>query len=350
MPSLKTSFYFTHLLGLCLGTAFSPHTHAETCGIDLIFANGLETPTFTSIGQIPGGVTSPGLTQSITGNGQFSVAITSPLPGAATGESSVDVSGTFTGPTNTGIVINGVVAATNNGQFLASGIPLQAGSNTLTATATKLDGTTATAFVTVTQSGTTSPLSLQASGVTGYAPIKPSFTLAVGTLPNNGQLQSLTVDFNGDNINEFTGTSLTGIPSSYTYTQPGMYVAHARLIDTNNVTYDAYRRVLVEDLAVQRGMLCDIHQYVKAQLMAQNATQASLAYQSVNRSNYYNLFAVLGTNMPAAAQKLGTIVNGVMGNGFAEMLLVRDNANQTRSGFPLRITQGADGVWRISEM
>ena len=47
---------------------------------------------------------------------------------------------------------------------------------------------------------------------------------------------------------------------------------------------------------------------------------------------------------------LGVIGNGTIGQGYAEMTLIRDNADQTRSGFPLRMTQGSDGVWRISEM
>jgi hypothetical protein len=36
--------------------------------------------------------------------------------------------------------------------------------------------------------------------------------------------------------------------------------------------------------------------------------------------------------------------------GYADMTLMRDNADKTRSGFPLRMTQGSDEVWRISEM
>jgi len=45
------------------------------------------------------------------------------------------------------------------------------------------------------------------------------------------------------------------------------------------------------------------------------------------------------------------IVNGQLGVGFADVLLLRDDLiAQSRSGFPLRLTQGADGVWRISEM
>ena len=50
------------------------------------------------------------------------------------------------------------------------------------------------------------------------------------------------------------------------------------------------------------------------------------------------------------AQQLGYVANGYFEIGYCELILVRDNANQTRSGYPMRITQGADGTWRISEM
>jgi hypothetical protein len=54
--------------------------------------------------------------------------------------------------------------------------------------------------------------------------------------------------------------------------------------------------------------------------------------------------------MPALAQQLGYIANGYLGAGFADLILVRDNPDQTRSGYPMRMTQGSDGTWRISEM
>jgi hypothetical protein len=57
------------------------------------------------------------------------------------------------------------------------------------------------------------------------------------------------------------------------------------------------------------------------------------------------------TNLPTVAQQLGVVVAGMLGQGFADLLVDRDNTtSQTRAGFPLRLTQGADGVWRISEM
>jgi hypothetical protein len=51
-----------------------------------------------------------------------------------------------------------------------------------------------------------------------------------------------------------------------------------------------------------------------------------------------------------AVPALGTIANGVVAQGYADLTLVRDDSDQTRNGFPLRLGKGPDGVWRIAEM
>ena len=104
-------------------------------------------------------------------------------------------------------------------------------------------------------------------------------------------------------------------------------------------------------MAAQRGMLCDIYGYVKDRLTAQDATGASNAYQIVVRTDFLNYFTGLGASMPSTAQNLGVVVDGQLGIGFADLLILRDDTvAQTRSGFPMRMTQSTDGVWRISEM
>lgn len=262
--------------------------------------------------------------------------------------------GTFVGPTNTGITVNGVVATTVNGQFLASAVPLAAGGNTLTVTATILPGATATTSETVTQGGASaSPIGLSADGQTwptGFAPAVVTFDYAIGALPNNAGVKSVAMDVNGDGIFDYTASTLASLPSSFTYSQPGMYTAAFKVVDTNNNTYLAYRTVLVRSVSAQRNMLCDVYAYLKNRLSAQDASGATNAYQASVQGPYSSLFTDPGANLPTIATMLGNIANGFFVQGYAEMTVVRDNANQTRNGFPLRMTQGPDGVWRIGEM
>lgn len=334
-------------IGIVLSSATA---FAEICGIDSIFADGYEVAGFVPIAQIAGGSQSPGLIPNIIGSGTLSVTVTSPGTGATTRESTVDVLGTFVGPVNTGIAVNNASGYVVNGHFLVPNVGLASGANSLAVQATTLPAATASTSAAITQSGSAPLLAITASRVFGYAPIPIAFSYALGTLPGAATVQSVAIDFNGDGTDEYTGSSFTGAPTSFTYMQPGIYTVRVRVTDTSSATYTAYRSVAVQDVAVQRGMMCDIYGYVKDRLNAQDATGAGNAYQPVVRSDFTTFFTQLGTNMPATAQQLGTILDGQLGTGFADLLLVRDNPDQTRSGFPMRLTQGSDGVWRISEM
>jgi len=334
------------LLGVWVGSAQAQ----ELCGIDSIFADGLEAAGFVPITQVAGGISSPGLTTDIIGSGTLSVAITSPGTGSTTGDATVDVFGSYSGPVNTGIAVNNITGYVANGQFLIPNVPLVAGANTLSIQATTLPGSTATASSSVSQSGTASLVSVQADHAIGFAPFNVGFRYAVGTLPLSATVQSIAVNFHSTGTDDYSGP-LSGAPSSFTYTQPGLYKARIVITDSNSQTYTAYRSVLIQDLAAQRGMLCDVYGYVKDRLTAQDATGASNAYQSMVRTDFLNYFTGLGASMPSTAQNLGVVVDGQLGIGFADLLILRDDTvAQTRSGFPMRMTQSTDGVWRISEM
>ncbi|MGH8041755.1 MAG: hypothetical protein ACREPN_06910, partial [Rudaea sp.] len=128
----------------------------ELCGIDSIFYNGFETTTSNPAStSSPGAILSPGVATSITG-GSLAVTITYPANSATVNGPTTEIAGTFTGPTDTGITVNGVVAYTDGGNFLASAVPLQAGANTINVTATTITGNTASTSIGLTQ-GSGSP-------------------------------------------------------------------------------------------------------------------------------------------------------------------------------------------------
>ena len=58
---------------------------------------------------------SAGLVQDITGTGTLIVTLAT---FGTTSDASVDVTGSFSGPVNTGIVVNGVAGFTASGKFL----------------------------------------------------------------------------------------------------------------------------------------------------------------------------------------------------------------------------------------
>jgi hypothetical protein len=325
----------------------NPATPTEMCGLDP--RTTPNDPTgFVPITQLSGAVYTPGIAQDITGDGNLSVVISYPAANALIADMTVDVVGTFVGPTNTGITVNGIVASTVNGQFLVSGVPLTTGSNTLTITATTLPGAQATTSRVVNQGGSVSPLSLtvdSSTGASGFLPKTVTFDVAVA-----GAIQSIAIDTDGDGTYDYTAASLESLPTSFIYSRSGAYPVTLKAVDNSGNTYHVTRWVLIQDHAATRNMLCDIYGYLKDRLMAQDAAAASHTYQPYMQGQYQSLFIALGANMPSAAVALGTVANGFIGHGYAEMTLIRDNSNLSRNGFPLRMTQGIDGVWRISEM
>lgn len=119
-----------------------------------------------------------------------------------------------------------------------------------------------------------------------------------------------------------------------------------RAVDSTGVAYLSQTSVLLQDIVEQRGVLCDTYGYLEDRLTAGDTLGASM----ISAGKYQSIIGLLWPNLPAAASMLGTIADGVIRLGSAELTVVRDNDDQTRDGFPLRMTLGVDGVWRISEM
>jgi hypothetical protein len=324
----------------------NPAQPTEMCALDP-WATPNDPPGFVPVDQLSGIVYTPGIENDITGTGNLSVSITSL---ATTSNSTADIVGTFVGPTNTGIVVNGVVAYTANGYFLAPHVGLKAGVNAISVTATTLPGEKTTATSTIIQTATSSPITFTANKVSVFLGATTNFNVAVGALPNNVGIRSISIDFDGDGIYDTTAPTPSALYTNFQYSRPGLYNATLLVTDIGGSNYFAYQPVLIQDPVAQRYMLCDIYAYLKGRFLAQDAIGAAMAYQPPAQAQYQSLFTALGANMPSDAALLGNIVSGSIGKGFAEMTLVRDNADQTRSGFPLRITQATDGVWRISEM
>jgi hypothetical protein len=174
--------------------------HAETCGIDTIFAWGFEIPSGAiDLDNAPGALQSPGFAVSISGPSTFSIDISYPTSAASIADTSTVVTGTFSGPTNTGIVINDVTAYVTGNRFLAFGVPVETNNVTLTATASKMTGETTSTSVNITQ-GTPSPLTLTAGRSVGFAPMRVVFIYDIGNLP--GKIQYVGLDYTADGIDD----------------------------------------------------------------------------------------------------------------------------------------------------
>lgn len=324
---------------------------AETCGIDLIFANGFEMPApGSAVDNAPGALQSPGIAQSIIGPPTFSVAVTYPALGATVAGTSTPVAGTLSGPTNTGVVINGVQAYVLGNRFLAPSVPVGTSSTALTATATKLTGETTTATVNVT-GGAAPPVSLVVGRAAGFVPLRVVFNYSIGALPGNATVQYVGLDYTADGtddvVNPPAGTTL-----AYVATQAGIQHARLTVKDSNNATYTADAYYAVRSAPELGGMLCDVYGYMKDRLgqPSPDIHGALKAIHPNSRDEYQAMFSAGSSNLPSYVVNLGSVVAGTIADSFVSYLVVRENPDHTLSGFHMEFSQDATGVWRISDM
>ncbi|WP_343794284.1 hypothetical protein, partial [Dokdonella soli] len=273
-----------------------------------------------------------------------------PASGATVNGPTTEIAGTFTGPTDTGITVNGVVATTDGGKFLASSVPLQPGSNTITVAATTITGTTASTSLTITQ-GSVSPsaVMLSVARPNSYAPFLVRFTPVVGALPGGATVATLSIDYNGDGVDDVINPA-PGTPLTYLATQPNLYAARLTVVDSNHVSYTAYAHYIAADFKRQNGMLCDVYGYLKQRLTAQDTAGALNAIDPHAQDEFQPLFSNNTSTLPAYVANLGNIVDGYVSDRNANFIVVRQNTDLTLSGYQMEFSQGADGTWRISGM
>ena len=150
------------------------------------------------------------------------IAITSPVDKASFNAARVNVTGHFSGNSlKQPININGFLPFVNGTNFEVVNMPLEAGTNTITATIEDLTGYIATSTVHViaitnTDGSLNNPVQLQADPVGGFAPLPVAFSIQTNA---PGTMSQVFYDFNGDDIADFATNNLD--PFTYTYTAKG---------------------------------------------------------------------------------------------------------------------------------
>jgi len=317
----------------------------EACGLqdvnfDTIFVDGFD-PATTGGGIGPPALITPAPTLGITPT----IAITWPTAGTTLPAGKVQVVGTVTGSVNTGVAVAGTRAYVHNGVFVTPELTLDSSATSLVATATTMDGLTASANVAVSATSTEPDVSLSTGTPVGFSPLPVLFHLDV---KSGLTVQSVAVDFDGNGSTDYTGTAAGDLPM-FTYPAPGAYTATANLTFTGHAPVTVKYRVMVVELAEQRTAICSTYAHLRARLSAQDVNGAGYALMGNLRSRLLPLFTALGTRMPGVASNLGTLADGLIGFDAADITAVRDLTSEVR-GYPVHFARDQSGVWRIDSM
>jgi hypothetical protein len=275
------------------------------------------------------------------------VSIQSPQAGGTLADDSAIVSGTWAGPANTGITVNGVVAGVSGNQFFAT-VPLAAGLNTLNVVAKTGAGVQATASVQVTSSGA-SATRVTASPVQGLVPLQASFTI-VSDRPIESVEGNFAVGYRicGEGCFEPGKFSVTwpSDPLGFTYDKAGAYEALFNIRHTDGTLVTRSLRIVGQreqdiDAAVRAAWTG-----FSTALAARDKPAALAQLVPAAQARYTPVLDALEASLPSIASALSALQRAVTGASAAEYFVTRPGPNGSQA-FLVYFTLDADGVWKL---
>lgn len=272
-----------------------------------------------------------------------SINVATPVAGATINGDSVLVSGTYQGPANTGITVNGIVAAISNNQFYAN-VPLQLGANTITVNATTPDGAKANQTITVTSAGP-SPFRVTAEPTEGAAPLQTTFHIEN---TSGKTIQKIEIDFDGNGSIDLTVTDINAV-MAYSYTTPGVYAAKFVITDSLGDSYSTQVTLVVQDSIAVDKQFRAIWDGMNNALIAGKKASA-ITYLNVQaQAKYGPVFDVLLPNFPAITASYSALQRVSVSSEIGEYAVNRviDGVDQI---FFIYFLRDVDGVWRLDSM
>lgn len=307
----------------------------QTFGFPVVLAPGLNSFTLSALDRA-GNATGAVLRLTFV---PVSVTIESPANGASVTADSVLMSGTFQGPLNTGVTVNGVIAAIIGNQYFAN-VPLTAGANTIVVTATAPDGTRQSATVQVTSSGA-SATRVTGTPLQGIAPLTVTFTIT-----SDQPIQSVNGEFTAGSpfsVAPFNGTL------SFTYQQPGAHTAIFNVVRADGTTVTKSLRIVVQSVQEVDQLLRQVWGGLVSALVRGDKSGAMQYLNVKAKAQYEPVFDALLPNMPQIFGGFSSLQSVAIREEIGEYAVSRviDGVNRI---FLIYLLRDGDGVWRVDSM
>ncbi|MFQ5741174.1 MAG: hypothetical protein ACE5JX_19395 [Acidobacteriota bacterium] len=273
------------------------------------------------------------------------VTITKPADGTTVTTNSVLVRGTVdTGGAEVGVSVNGVPAFITGTEWAAQ-IPLVAGGNAISATATTATGAQASTAITVQVAQPQEALiALTASPASGLAPLTVRFEVESGL---DRPIIRYEFDQNGDGTPDLKSATFEIV--EVTYTEAGIIVPTLTVVDDRGGTVTATTIIQVLDQAGTIALLQAKWETLKTALAARDIPRATAEFAFGVRPRFAQVFQALDANLPSIAPTLGTVAITRVTEGLAEGVTQRVQGGKTYLYF-IYWAPDVDGIWRIIEM
>jgi len=252
------------------------------------------------------------------------------------------VRGTFQGPLNTGITVNGRIAYASSGNFMLNALPLVEGSNTIAAIATSPAGESAAATVAVSSLGAAPDLVLHADVTGGSSPLLVTFTY---DLRSRHPVKKLAIDFDGDGRDDFsTNEPPSAVQSAYTH--GGLYAATLTVTDRSGHVHKAGAAIQVTSGDMRDSLFHSVWNSMTASLARRDITTALQSLNARAREKYAPIFNELSSDLPAIVASYSNPQFVTERPGYLEYAVARPIDGETKI-FLVHLLRDADGVWRM---
>jgi len=247
----------------------------------------------------------------------------------------------------TGVTLNGIVAVVYNGEFFVNHVPLEEGSNDITATATDTSasggGNTATSSITVSAVTTTPYVTLNANIESGIASLTMYFSVSTA-IPN--AVTNYDFDYEGDAVVDYTGATFDNI--SFTYTTEGIYYPTITVTDDQSITYTDTIAIVVLNEVDLDALLQAKWNSMTSSLSSGDTTTALTYIAPGTRTSYEEMFNALIDQLPSivATETEFNLIS--IKDNIAEYELVTLE-NGTTYSYEVIFIKDKDGIWIIQD-
>jgi hypothetical protein len=272
----------------------------------------------------------------------ISVRFTSPVDRATIAARTVLVEGTYDGPRNTGIVVNDAVAVNDGkGRFFVNDVSLSDPTTSITAVATSMGGSRASASITVATSAIDAfPNRVIVVGDEGIDRL--STRIAVDHPENIASWRA--IDLVGGTMGP--GANGTNDIATLTFNAPGLYAPTMEVTDKQgNITRKRIVLLVSSSTEVGLSRMSLVNQFFDA-LQRQRKSRALAALSSGKAGQFSFVYDALRDHWPEIIGTLGQVGATTYGTEDFEAAVTR-NRNGQKYLYLIEGMRESDGVWRI---
>ncbi len=277
------------------------------------------------------------------------ITFDSGVDGGSVADDNASVGGSVQAPPNAAVIVNGRRASHDrNGRFFADNVYLKPGVNSVTVVLNTLDAPPIVRTIAISSVGV-APFDVRVDEAEGLAPFATQLRIV-----NRGNVgfQRIEIDTQDDGVPDLVLTDLAKDEAvvELNYPNPGVYTVAVRVFDADGaVIYSARRKVKAlgrDELAYR---VVDVYRTMLDRLGAGNASGALRMFVGDVQARYAQVFADLAVPLPEVAAQLGTPIDGVVAEDWAELTLLRPTADGDQL-YMLYLIRGGDGLWRVEGM